>query len=60
MASFFPQMENFLQAITDGNKEKNCTENPTQALREVLVAKAIYKSMSSKKWEQVNLENLLL
>ena len=56
--AFPPQMETFLKAIVEGSTEE-IRANPMQALQEVLVAKAIYKSVTTKRWEAVNVENLI-
>lgn len=53
-AAFTPQMAEFLETI---KSEKRNTLNAYQALGEVLVAKATYKSVQSKKWEEVSLTN---
>lgn len=52
---FGPQMRAFLVAIATGSREiSSCSE----ALREVLVARAIEKSIESRQWEKVDVENL--
>lgn len=56
--AFPPQMETFLRAIVEGVTEE-VMGNPTQALQEVLVAKAIYKSVKTKHWEAVTVENAI-
>ena len=56
--AFPPQMETFLRAIVEGTTEE-IKANPMQALQEVLVAKAIYKSVTTKHWEAVNVENVI-
>ena len=53
-AAFAPQMDTFLQAIVEGN---SLAHSGQQALGEVLVAKAIYKSVVSKQWEQINVDS---
>ena len=55
-AAFVPQMEMFLDAVASGNK---LPESGTEALKEVMVAMATYKSVRSRKWEQVTIDNLL-
>ena len=54
-AAFTPQMGTFLDAVTSGQRIPN---SGPMALGEVLVAKATYKSVQSKKWEEVSLQNL--
>ena len=54
-AAFTPQMTTFLDAITSGQR---IPDSGYKALGEVLVAKATYKSVQSKKWEEVSLNNL--
>ena len=56
--AFFPQMETFLRAIVEGAAGE-LRDNPVQALQEVLVAKAIYKSVTTKRWEAVSVENVI-
>ena len=54
-AAFIPQMTDFLDAITSGQRTP---DSVPQSLREVLVAKATYKSVQSNKWEEVSIQNL--
>ena len=54
-AAFTPQMITFLDAVTSGQQ---IPESGTKALGEVLVAKATYKSIQSKTWEEVSINNL--
>ena len=54
-AAFTPQMTTFLDAVTS---RKKIPDSGPKALGEVLVAKATYKSVQSKKWEEVSLENV--
>lgn len=53
---FLPQMRKFLTAIYEGKKS---TESCYQALGDVLVAQAVYKSVRTRKWESATLDNLL-
>ena len=55
-AGFAPQMEVFLKAIVKGERSMDSCRD---ALGEVLVANAIYKSLRTKKWERPSLDNLL-
>ena len=48
---FPPQMEEFLDAIVAGRPLR---DSVSQGLGEVLFAKAVYKSLSSKQWESTN------
>ena len=54
-AAFTPQMSAFLDAVLTGKPVAN---NALKALGEVMVAKATYKSVQSKKWEEVSFQNL--
>lgn len=54
-AAFTPQMTAFLDAVTS---RRHLPDSVSQSLMEVLVAKATYKSVQSKKWEDVSIENL--
>ena len=53
---FPPQMEEFLDAVVAGRPLR---ESVSQGLGEVLFAKAVYKSLSSKQWESTHPNNLL-
>ncbi len=53
---FLPQMKEFFKAISEGKRGVDSCRN---ALEEVLVAKAVYKSLQTRKWETTSLENLL-
>lgn len=55
-AAFLPQMKVFVEKIVHG--ECGNTENGEKALREVLLAQATYKSLKTKQWEKVSLDNL--
>ena len=56
-AAFQPQMDQFVAAIVRG--EEGGRESGEAALRDLMVAQAVYKSVNTKQWEQVALENLL-
>ncbi len=53
---FSQQMKEFLRAIDEG---KRGVDSCQEALGEVLVAKAVYKSVHTRKWECTTLDNLL-
>ena len=55
-AAFTPQMREFVAQIVGG--ESGGQDSVQQALGEVMVAQAIYKSTKTKQWETVSLENL--
>ena len=56
MASFQPQMQAFVDAVLYNKPVKNTVE---YAMGEIMVAMAVYKSIKTKKWEKVTLENLI-
>ena len=56
-ASFGPQMEAFLDAVVNSEKQE-VEDSPWQALQEVLVAQAVYKSAQTRQWESTALDNL--
>ena len=58
-ASFGPQMEAFLDAVVNSGKQNTMEDSPRQALQEVLVSKAVYKSVQTGKWESTALDNLV-
>ena len=49
-AAFTPQMEQFLGAVVGGYQLEN---SGREALGEVRVAQAVYRSLESKRWEVV-------
>lgn len=55
--AFSPQMKEFVGKVVggEGGKEQASVQ---QALQEVMVAQATYKSVRTKQWERVTLENL--
>ena len=55
-AAFAPQMEEFVGQIVKGRPYSQ--HHLHKALREVMVAHATYKSVKTKEWESVALENL--
>lgn len=55
-AAFEPQMKVFVEQIVSGCHGN--TESGEQALREVMLAQATYKSLQTKQWEKVSLDNL--
>ena len=57
MAAFGPQMEAFLDAVVNSEKQE-VEDSPWQALQEVLVAQAVYKSAQTGQWESTALDNL--
>ena len=57
-ASFPPEMKLFMDSVTEGNSNKMASLS-REAMSEVLVAKAIYKSVGSKKWEVPSVQNLI-
>ena len=57
MAAFGPQMEAFLDTVVNSGKQME--DSPWQALQEVLVAQAVYKSAQTGQWESTALENLI-
>ena len=59
-AAFLPQMQLFLAAVEGGREEGGLVRESVRAsLGEVLVAKALYKSRDSHRWEAVTVKNLL-
>ena len=54
--SFQRQMQEFVDILSKGVPVKNTVE---MCMGEVMVAKAIYKSVETKKWEKTSLENLI-
>ena len=56
LASFQPQMQEFVDTVLYNKPVKNTVE---YAMGEIMVATAIYKSVKTKRWEKVSLENLL-
>ncbi len=52
---FSQQMKEFLRAIDEGQRGVDSCQ---EALGEVLVAKAVYKSVHTRKWERTTLDNL--
>ena len=54
--AFAPQMDAFINAIATGVRGSGSCSN---ALGEVLVARAIEKSHKTRRWEKVSLDNLL-
>lgn len=57
LAAFPPQMELFLEAVVGGGRVGEASAQ--EALQEVLVANAVYKSLQTKRWESVTVENLM-
>ncbi len=55
-AAFEPQMKVFVDQIVRGCHGN--TESGEAALREVMLAQATYKSLKTKQWERVSLDNL--
>ena len=49
-------MQEFVDILSKGVPVKNTVE---MCMGEVMVAKAIYKSVETKKWEKTSLENLI-
>ena len=59
MASFPPQMKHFIELIKKGVALKREDGGSVwEATKEVLVSKAIYKSVQTRQWEEVMVENL--
>ncbi len=56
-AAFTPQMEVFMRKVVQG--DTGCTESAEKAMKDVLLAHAVYKSFRTKQWEELTLENLL-
>lgn len=56
-AAFSPQMKTFVRQIVSG-EGRGEQESVQLALKEVMVAQATYKSVRTKQWEGVTLENL--
>ena len=54
--AFTPQMDAFINAMATGLRGSGSCSN---ALGEVLVARAIEKSHTTRRWEKVSLENLI-
>lgn len=54
--AFLPQMQSFVDAVLGSGPVINTVEH---CLGEVLVAKAIYKSLATKKWEKTTIDNLI-
>ena len=54
-ASFPAQMQEFVDAVLKGSPVRNTVE---WCMGEVMVAKAIYKSVLTKKWEKTTAVNL--
>ena len=50
-------MEAFLDAVVNSEKQE-VEDSPWQALQEVLVAQAVYKSAQTGQWESTALDNL--
>ena len=58
-AAFLPQMQLFLGAVEGGREEGLLArESVRAALGEVMIAKALYKSRNSHRWEAVTVDNL--
>ena len=55
-AAFEPQMKQFVEQIVRGHHSS--IESGEKALREVLLAHATYKSLKTKRWEELTTENL--
>lgn len=59
MASFSPQMKRFVDLIKKGVPLKREDGGSVwEASKEVLVSKAVYKSVQTRQWEKVTVENL--
>jgi len=59
-AAFLPQMQLFLAAVEgEGEEREKARGTARWALGEVMVAKALYKSHDTRKWEAVTIDNLL-
>ena len=59
MESFPPQMLEFISAVKDGYPlTKEHGGSVWNGSQDVMVAKAVYKSLHTKKWEKPTLENL--
>lgn len=56
-AAFQPQMREFVAKLVSGGSPGD-VESGERALRDVMVAQATYKSVRTKQWEKVTLENL--
>ena len=59
--AFAPQMQEFVGQIASGQhkpRDAASESSAQQALREVMVAEATYKSVRTRQWERVTLENL--
>ena len=50
-AAFTPQMEEFLSAVVGGYQLE---ESGRQALGEVAVAQAVYRSLETRRWEKTH------
>ena len=55
--AFAPQMEIFVGKVAQG--ETGRTDSAEMAMREVLLAQAVYKSCKTKQWEELTIQNLL-
>ena len=55
--AFVPQMEVFVKKVIQG--ETGRTDSLEKAMRELLLAQAVYKSLKTKQWEELTLDNLL-
>ena len=51
-AAFTPQMEQFLAAVVGGYRLE---DSGKEALREVGVAQAVYRSLETRQWEKIPL-----
>ena len=58
--TFLPQMQLFFAVMEGGREEGRLAKESVRAsLGEVLVAKALYKSRDSHRWEAITVRNLL-
>jgi len=56
--AFAPQMAEFVRRVVEG-KTCGCTDSVDAAMKELLLAHAIYKSVRTKKWEELSINNLI-
>lgn len=55
-AAFKPQMKEFVEKVVSGHHGHQ--DSGEKALQEVMIAQATYKSVTTKQWEKVSLQNL--
>ena len=58
LAAFVPQMAEFVRLVVEG-KMCGCTNSVEAAMKELLLAQAVYKSVRTKQWEELSIDNLI-